>query len=247
MTSHPSIRNLCSHRASQGIELDFNNENAHRGDADAGEGLAPPVSYGLSISGAAPYRSTSAMLVSGTTRMWNRGVVFANDCIAQSTIQDLGNPLKSIDIRGNPGYGVYQSSTRSKNFFAGGTGIGTEPDSEGGAALRVGGDVLVEGRVRLPGGSAAVSLGADHAVHVTGVAVFDGHGAVSITFRLPEGPHFSLYSVAYQLTAIGSPMPQLHVADEAVLSREDAGNVVIFGVAGGVPGKKVSWQVFLKV
>eukprot|EP00037_Helgoeca_nana_P019315 m.188109 g.188109 ORF g.188109 m.188109 type:complete len:301 (-) comp24811_c0_seq4:384-1286(-) len=27
----------------QGIELDFNNRNAHRGDADAGGGLAPPV------------------------------------------------------------------------------------------------------------------------------------------------------------------------------------------------------------
>ena len=28
----------------QGIELDFNNENAHRGEEDAGSGLAPPVS-----------------------------------------------------------------------------------------------------------------------------------------------------------------------------------------------------------
>ena len=56
----------------QGIELDFNNENAHRGDADAGGGLAPPVSYGLSVSGAAPFRSTAAVLVSGpgTNRIW---------------------------------------------------------------------------------------------------------------------------------------------------------------------------------
>lgn len=29
----------------QGIELDFNNLNAHRGDADAGAGLAPPVAF----------------------------------------------------------------------------------------------------------------------------------------------------------------------------------------------------------
>jgi hypothetical protein len=175
--------------------------------------------------------------------MWNRGVVFGNDCIAQSTIQDLGNPLKSIDIRGNPVYGVYQSSSRSKNFFAGGTGIGAEPDAEGGASLRVGGDVLVEGRLRLPGGSAAVSLGADHAVHVTGIASIDGHGVASITFRLPEGRLFSLFSVTYQLTAIGSPMPELHVAEEAAFAE----NVVVFGVAGGVAGKKVSWQVCLTV
>lgn len=90
----------------QGIELDFNNENAHRGEADAGAGLAPPVSYGLSVSGAAPYRSTSAILVSGSGRIWNRGIVFANDCIQQSTFQDLGNGGKSIDIRGSPTYGV---------------------------------------------------------------------------------------------------------------------------------------------
>jgi hypothetical protein len=202
------------------------------------------VSYGLSISGAAPFRSTSAMLVSGTSRMWNRGIVFANDCIAQSTVQDLGSPLKSIDIRGNPGYGVFQSSSKSKNFFAGGTGIGAEPDAEGGAALRVGGDISVEGRVRLPGGTAVVSLGADHAVHVTGTASLDNAGAVTVTFRLPDALRFALYSVVYQLTAVGAPMPQLHVASEAALCAEDK-QAVAFGVAGGQPGKKVSWQVTL--
>jgi hypothetical protein len=186
------------------------------------------------------------MLVSGTTRMWNRGIVFANDCVAQSTIQDLGNPLKSIDIRGNPGYGVYQSSTRSKNFFAGGTGIGAEPDAVGGAALRVGGDVSVEGRLRFPGGSAAVSLGADHAVHVVGTATLDGQGTATVTFRLPQGLRFSLYSTTYQLTAVGIAMPQLHVAREAALSDADE-RTVAFGIAGGYMGKKVSWQVYLQL
>ena len=61
----------------QGIELDCNNLNAHRGDADAGAGLAPPVSYGFSVTGAGRFRSTSAMLVCGTQKMWNRGLVFA--------------------------------------------------------------------------------------------------------------------------------------------------------------------------
>ena len=186
------------------------------------------------------------MLVSGTTRMWNRGLVFANDCIAQSTIQDLGDPLKSIDIRGNPGYGVYQSSSRSKNFFAGGTGIGAKPDAEGGAALRVGGDLSVEGHVKMRGGSAAVSLGAEHAVHVTGIATLGSDGSATVAFLLPEGPPFASYSVTYQLTAVGAPMPQLHIASEAALSRTDA-NKVAFGVAGGAPGNKVSWQLFLKV
>ena len=178
--------------------------------------------------------------------MWNRGSVFANDCIAQSSIQDLGNPLKSIDIRGNPGYGVYQSSSRSKNFFAGGTGIGAEPDAEGGAALRVGGDLSVEGSVKFRGGSVAVSLGAEHALHVTGTATLGSDGSATVAFLLPEGPPFSSYLVTYQLTAVGAPMPQLHIASEAALSRADA-NEVAFSVAGGAAGSKVSWQLFLKV
>jgi hypothetical protein len=44
----------------QGIELDFNNLNAHRGEDDAGAGLAAPVSYGLSVTGAGDFRSTAA-------------------------------------------------------------------------------------------------------------------------------------------------------------------------------------------
>jgi hypothetical protein len=122
--------------------------NAHRGDADAIDGLSPPSSYGLSISGDAPFRSTGALLVSGSPRMWNRGLVFANDCIAQSTIQDLTSPLKSIDIRGKPQYGVYQSNPSSNNYFAGGTGFG--PGAEQPAAtLHVSGAVRVDGRLLL--------------------------------------------------------------------------------------------------
>jgi len=139
----------------QGIELDFNNENAHRGEADAGEGLAPPVSYGLSISGAASFRSTAAALVSGSGRIWNRGIVFANDCVQQSTFQDLGNPDKSIDIRGHPHWGVYQSSPSSKNLFAGGTGVGISSPNQlsSEVALHVGiGGLRVDGPVLLSGG-----------------------------------------------------------------------------------------------
>eukprot|EP00729_Bicosta_minor_P018265 gene18265-6161_t len=110
----------------QGIELDFNNNNAHRGEADAGAGLAGPSSYGLSITGAGAYRSTAAFLVSAPgTPIWNRGIVFANDAVAQSAFQDLmSGHEKSIDIRGGPIYGIYQSNAVTKNFFAGKTSIG---------------------------------------------------------------------------------------------------------------------------
>ena len=67
------------------------------------------------------------MVVSGNAGMWNRGIVLANDCVTQSSFQDLGNPNKSIDIRGSPVYGVYQSSPSSQNYFAGKTGIAADP------------------------------------------------------------------------------------------------------------------------
>jgi hypothetical protein len=41
-------------------------------------------------------------------------------------------------------------------------------------------------------------------------------------------------------------MPQLHVAREAALSDADE-RTVVFGVAGGYMGKKVSWQVYLQL
>jgi hypothetical protein len=40
---------------------------------------------------------------------------------------------------------------------------------------------------------------------------------------------------SYHLTAVGAPMPNLHVAVEIQNNR--------FQIAGGVPGKKVSWEV----
>ena len=222
----------------QGIELDFNNENAHRGEADAGGGLAPPVSYGLSISGAAPFRSTSAMLVSGSGRIWNRGVVFANDCIQQSTFQDLGNPDKSIDIRGGPKYGVYQSNTKTLNYFAGGTGIGVgtlQPK----ATLHVGGDIQVDGQLLHSSSSTGLRRGAvlsNAAVGVStvmsaGTGVFDEQGQAFVA--LPHASTSAVRVTSYQLTPIGAAMPNLHV-----LKEEATG----FSVAGGIPDLRFSWQ-----
>mmetsp|Transcript_5760 Transcript_5760/g.8893 ORF Transcript_5760/g.8893 Transcript_5760/m.8893 type:complete len:306 (-) Transcript_5760:7-924(-) len=125
----------------QGIELDFNNNNVHRGEMDAGAGLASPTSYGLSISGAGQFRSTSGILLSGpgTHSIWNRGLVVANNCVMQSTIQDLGNPEISIDIRGNPKYGVYQASKQSRNYFAGPLYTNS--------TMEVNGDIIHSGRL----------------------------------------------------------------------------------------------------
>jgi len=59
-------------------------------------------------------------------------------------------------------------------------------------------------------------------------------------------------SPSYQLTAIGAPMPNLHITEEisqeALLAGEQAGlgdapPACSFRIAGGVPGGRVSWRV----
>ena len=67
-----------------------------------------------------------------------------------------------------------------------------------------------------------------------GVVTLDARGEAVVT--LPA--YFSALNAGpfrYQLTAIGAPMPNLHIAQEI------QGNA--FRIAGGVPGKKVSWEV----
>ena len=113
----------------QSAEHDISNNLAHRGDADAGGGLASPVAYGVSIWNTGSFRGTAALAVSKAgTAGWNRGVVIAGDSISAtgSAFQDLSlHSDKAIDIRGTPNYGIYQNQPnnaaggRIVNYFAG--------------------------------------------------------------------------------------------------------------------------------
>ena len=66
-----------------------------------------------------------------------------------------------------------------------------------------------------------------------GTVVLDGGGSASVT--LPEWFDALNRDFRYQLTPIGGPAPNLHVAQEI------SGNS--FSIAGGPPGLKISWQV----
>lgn len=66
-----------------------------------------------------------------------------------------------------------------------------------------------------------------------GVTQFDANGFAKV--ELPEYFEALNKDFTYQLTAIGGAMPDLYVAEEV-----DQNN---FTIGGGVPGKKVSWQV----
>lgn len=202
------------------------------------------VRYGLSVTGAGGFRSTSAIGVFGEPQMWNRGITFANNCVVQSTFQDLGNPAKSVDIRGNPSYGVYQSSQSSKNYFAGKTGVGLASDPE--VTLDVGGDVQVTGRLlqRLKTKSQAkrntvhavvTRFGTDagEATH-RGRLVLDHRGEGRIPLPTDWEELTVKDTATITTTPIGVPMPNLHVVDDS-----DS----MFILAGGVAGRRVHYHI----
>jgi hypothetical protein len=72
----------------------------------------------------------------------------------------------------------------------------------------------------------------------SGTARLDDSGEVVVA--LPDYFWSINTDPRYTLTAVGAPMPMLHVADEVV---EAMGTTPTFRIAGGAPGAKVSWEV----
>ena len=66
-----------------------------------------------------------------------------------------------------------------------------------------------------------------------GVVLLDANGEAWV--QLPEWFEALNQDFRYQLTPIGAPMPNLYIAQKIQGNR--------FKIAGGVPGKEVSWQV----
>merc|ERR1712083_1214097 len=154
-----------------------------------------------------------------------------------------------MGIRGNPIYGVYQSSPSSKNLFAGHTGIATN-SRDPSAALEVGGDIHYSGSLlRKTNGDSLhpVMLGSSTGGEqktISGTSTLSGSGdaIVRVSKRELAGLPLAQYEVsAYTLTAIGAPMPNLHVSVEL----RDNGVDLVFGVSGGVPLKRASWMLVL--
>jgi hypothetical protein len=66
-----------------------------------------------------------------------------------------------------------------------------------------------------------------------GVTVLDSQGEGLV--ELPDWFTALNRDFRYQLTALGSPGPNLHIAEEIAMNH--------FRIGGGSPGQKVSWQV----
>ena len=75
----------------------------------------------------------------------------------------------------------------------------------------------------------------------SGTITLDASGGETVV--LPEYFGFINKDPRYSLTAIGAPMPMLHVAEEFGAGDEAGAIGRTFVVAGGAPGGKVSWRV----
>jgi hypothetical protein len=148
------------------------------------------------------------------------------------------------------GYGVTGSSNAGIGVQARtATGVALSATASGtGDAANFTGDVSISGTLSKTAGSFRIDhpLDPEHKYlsHsfvespdmkniYDGMAVLDADGQATVT--LPEWFGALNRDFRYQLTAIGGPGPNLHVAREIQDNR--------FAIAGGTPGSKVSWMV----
>jgi hypothetical protein len=170
-----------------------------------------------------------------------------------------GRSQAGIGVRGssaqqgnnvNGGIGIHGIGTNGATAVAGISqgGIGVLARSTGIAAGLFQGNVFVTGALFANGKFFKIEHPLDpenqYLVHATvespdmktiydGVVTLDPSGAATVS--LPEWFEALNKDFRYQLTPIGGPGPDLHIAEEI------AGNQ--FTIGGGAPGAKVSWQV----
>ena len=204
--------------------------------------------YGSAATGV--FGSGSTYGVVGTTTNPNTPAVRGDG--GQYGVQGING--RTAGIRGDSGYvgawgqagsfGVYGLATGAGQTY----GVFGQSTTSAGFGVYCSGNMHVNGTLTKTAGSFKI----DHPLHpedrwlshsfvespdmmnvYNGIAVLDGKGAATI--EMPD--YFAALNrdVRYQLTAIGAASPSLHV------SREMKKNA--FGIAGGTPGQKVSWQV----
>lgn len=79
---------------------------------------------------------------------------------------------------------------------------------------------------------------------LNGVAVLDKGGTAAISVQVAAAPAGATqYAYAYQLTAVGAPMPQLHVQKELHWAMPHPCPIGAFTISGGKPGASVCWQL----
>jgi hypothetical protein len=153
---------------------------------------------------------------------------------------------RNSDIQNIGVVGSAAATTTSNGI--GGIGVAGRARGKGNLAGHFAGDVMVTGSIAKGGGGFKIDHPLDPANKYfshsfvespemknvyDGVVTLDGNGELSV--ELPDWFEGLNSDFRYQLTAIGEPAPDLHVAQEVAKNR--------FTIAGGKSGMKVSWQV----
>jgi hypothetical protein len=214
------------------------------GAAAAGAGAAVGLVAGADPASAAPDANGGAVKLgkSNTATATTSVTTTAGDGLQGSS--SAGGAFAGVlgENSAEGGFGVrgFDSATE------GGTGVVAE--SEHGLALLAQGNAEVTGTLSKGGGSFKI----DHPLDPAGkylyhsfvespdmMNVYNGtvtlDGAGKATVALPDWFEALNRDFRYQLTAVGSPAPNLHVSQEVNDGR--------FRIAGGRAGQKVSWQV----
>lgn len=183
------------------------------------------------------------------------------DGISRSGDGVIGESLgwKTYGVRGrcDNGYGMWGSSRIGIGVIGSSSSyIGVYGSSFSGYAAVLNGDVTIIGTLQKGGGQFKIDHPLDPANKYLchsfvespdmknvydGVVVLNDKGEAEI--ELPDWFSALNKDFRYQLTAIGSPGPNLYVAEEISDSTTNNNNNSRFKVAGGNSGMKVSWQV----
>ncbi len=231
-------------------------EGVH-GEIDTGKGVVGKVGSGFAVYGQMPgitgWIAGSGYGVfgrkAGGGRGWlgsaETGVYGEHNSGYGVMGKSLGDSTKAgvfgvSTVRG--GVGVLGVADSGANAY------GVWGKSAGGFAGYLSGDVNVTGTLTKGGGAFKI----DHPLHpetmylyhsfvespdmmnvYNGNVILDSHGEATV--ELPDWFEALNRDYRYQLTAIGVPAPNLHVATKVSNNR--------FTIAGGTPGLEVSWQV----
>jgi hypothetical protein len=185
---------------------------------------------------------------------------------SNSSFGVIGDSKSGIGVRGhsNSDAGVYGQSDSSYGVYGESfSGDGVYGRSNSGYAAFLEGNVRITGSLQKAGGSFKIDHPLDppnkYLSHsfvespdmknvYDGVVILDDKGEAEI--ELPDWFDALNKDFRYQLTAIGAPGPNLHIAEEisdgvANYSNSSSGsnNNSHFKIAGGTSGMKVSWQV----
>lgn len=225
-TGQASVRGETLNASSTGV---YGQNFASSGEAHGVRGRAQSSS-GIGVLGEATATSGITYGVKGVSASTNQGAGVRGESSYVGVWGEGGNwgVFGKAAIDGYSVYGGNPGGTGFAGYFAGKTHVaGTLTKSAG--SFKIDHPLDPENKYL----SHSFVESPDMMNVYNGNAVLDHEGSVWVT--LPDYFEALNRDFRYQLTAIGGPGPNLHIA------REVAGNQ--FQIAGGAPGLKVSWQV----